>query len=220
MYRKKQTFSFIACMVVLLLTGCGPGPGVYEGPLRLKTSAELKEGNEYLVFFEDDDTKASMWPGGSSSTSASARGYPTLDAIVALYDQMGNTIPNMISSGELQAYFSSFLGSGTCGITVARFRLEGKATRYVEIHANLYAYREFANLYNKRHDGTFGHGGPPGQTYIKPWAPRQPYKIVIRDAGRVSLYPAMYFVAVVIFGIAVIAYVVYKKRQASRTGRP
>lgn len=212
MHRKKQTFSFIACMVVLLFTGCGPGPGVYEGPLRWKTSAELKEGNEYLVFFEDDETKASMWPGGGSSTSTSARGYPTLYAIVSLYDQMGNTIPNTISSGELQAYFSSFLGSSTCGITVARFRLEGKATHRVEIHVNLEAYREFANLYNKRHDGTFGYGGP-GQTYINPWAPRQPYKIVIRDAGRgrVPHYGAMCLVV----GIAVIAYVVYKKRQTS-----
>ena len=60
--------------------------------------------------------------------------------------------------------------------------------------------------------GDIGYHGP-GQTYIKPWAPRQPYKIVIRDAGRgrVPLYGAMCLVV----GIAVIAYVVYKKRQTS-----
>ena len=70
MHRKKQTFSFIACLVVLLFTGCGPGPGVYEGPLRWKTSAELKEGNEYLVFFEDDETKASITDRGTKGAIA------------------------------------------------------------------------------------------------------------------------------------------------------
>lgn len=202
----------IACMVVLLLTGCGPGPGVYEGPLRSKTSTELKEGNEYLVFFEDHESKAWNWPGGGSEVFTSARGYPTLEAIVALYDQMGNSIPNLISSGKLQAYqySSAILGFSTSGITVARFSLEGKATRHVEIYANLDAYGKFANLYNKRHAG--GTVGPPFSPQVRPWAPLQPNKIAVRDASEVG----MVFGVLVIFGIiAVICYVIYKKSQSS-----
>lgn len=222
MHRKKRTFSLITSIAVLLLalslTSCSPAPRVYEGPVKKKTSVKLRGEKEYLVFFEDEKPGWAI-PGSASSSWVSAGGYPTLDRIVALYDEMGNTIPNMISSGKLHAYYWLFLSFGKCGITVARFRLEGEATRSVEVHVNLDAYREFANLYNERHNGT----SVGAEDTFDAWAPRQPNKIVIREAGQVSSWKTMQFVWIVIAMIAVIAiiaYAIYKgKRKRQETNQ-
>lgn len=198
-------------LFALLLAGCSPGPSVYEGPLETKINIMLKEGKEYFVCLEDKDPDAWKFPGGGSSSWVSAGGYPILDEIVAVYDEMGNSIRNTISSGKLCAYYHLFLNYGRCGITVARFRLEGKGSRSIKVYVSLSAYRDFATSYNDRHAG-FGSTGTGG-THMEAWAPREPYTITIREAGKMSsgtIIEAVFFV-ITIPGIAFLVYIIYRQ---------
>lgn len=166
------------CFSVLLflfsLAGCSPGPIVYEGPLEAKTSITLKEGKEYFVCFENKKAY-SILPVGSSG-GAGGGNWPTLNKIIVLHDEKGNTIPNMITN-KIDSWGWGGFGFGRTGITVARFRLEGKDSRSIEVSVNWIAYRAFATKFNKRRRAQ----------YDETFAPLKPDTITIRDPGKFSL---------------------------------
>jgi len=187
--------STVILSIALLLTSC-TGPSVYDGPLREKTEVMLSEGREYVVYFEAPTFTMS---GGSSSHSA--RHYPDLERVIAIRDEMGNTIPNTITSGDINAY----LWPTSSGISVARFKLQGEDTRGIELNIDMDAYMRFASSYNKRITGA-----------SSPTAPRSPNKVVIREAPAVRvtqiIWPAILGLVVVTF---VIYYIVrYRKERA------
>ena len=188
--------STVILSIALLLTSCA-GPSVYDGPLREKTEVMLSEGREYVVYFE---APAFAMSGGSSSHSA--RQYPELERVIAIRDEMGNTIPNTITSGDINAY----LFPTSSGISVARFKLQGEDTRGIELNIDMDAYKQFASSYNKR------------IATSSPTAPRSPNKVVIREASAVGvtqiIWPAILGLVVVTF---VIYYIVrYRKERARR----
>lgn len=196
-------------LLTLLLTSCFPGTAVYEGPLEEKTSVVLPEGKEYFVYFEVPCSGL-----GGSSSSSSARSYPILESILTIYDDTGDSIPNIITSGKIKAYWSET----SAGITVARFKLEGNGTRSLELQVDMDAYKQFASLYNKR-----ASGGAPDP--LPATAPRQPTKVVISEAGSFSFSPGpIWLTAVVIYGLyLLIKYVTRDKsggKKEPKTGMP
>ena len=201
MRAKKGLALFILNAAIIIsalsVTSCLPvAPSVYESPLKDKTSVILPKGKEYLVYFEI----SSRGIGGSSSSSSADR-YPTLGNVVTIYDELGNMIPNTITSGKIEAYWSTT----SAGITVARFKLQGEGTRSIELQVDMNAYKQFASLYNER--GT----GPSGS--ISPRAPREPSKLVIRNASTVKVLDIAFYVIFIIVAAGFVINAIIKHRK-------
>lgn len=189
------TLSTTVLVLALSVASCLPvAPSVYESSLKDKTSVILPEGEEYFVYFEI----SSRGVGGSSSSSSADR-YPILSNVVTIYDELGNTIPNIITSGKIKAYWSTT----SSGITVARFKLQGEGTRSIELHVDMNAYKQFASLYNEKRST-----GSPGS--IPPTAPREPSKLVIRNASLVNVFDIVITVIIITVVACVFVYAIIK----------
>lgn len=188
----------IALVFALLLTSCSPGPGVYEGHITGEHVVVLPEGREYVVYFEANRQGGT---GSSWSTTGRASWYPELDGIVVVRDEDGNTIPNTMD--ELYNY-----GSGDrWGITVARFELEGKGTRSVELHTDMDAYRRFQSAYRERDKGTpFGAGNTPDPII----------RVVIRQVSGFMIPPSN--VIFILISCGIIGYLIYRIRYRKERG--
>ena len=204
MRAKKGLALFILNAAIIIsalsVTSCLPvPPSVYESSLKDKTSVILPKGKEYLVYFEI----SSRGIGGSSSSSSADR-YPTLGNVVTIYDELGNMIPNTITSGKIEAYWSTT----SAGITVARFKLQGEGTRSIELHVDMNAYKQFASLYNEKRST-----GSPGS--IPPIAPREPSKLVIRNASHVNVFDIVIYVIIItaIAGVFINAIIKQRREQ-------
>jgi len=187
---------------LLLLVGCTPGPVVYEGPLEKKNSIILKEGKEYIVCFEYKKSGVRMLVPFYSSAGFSSRNYPILNEIVAIHDEMENTISNTIMSSSFRAYVWCSFGFGRAGIPVAKFRLKGEDSRSIEVSVNMAAYRDFAIKYNKR----------GGMEYDETFAPSKPNTITIRKAGKLSL-GSWFAIVILLIAFLAILYWKYEKEE-------
>lgn len=187
---------------LLLLVGCTPGPSVYEGSLEKKNSIILKEGKEYFVCIEYKKSGVRMLIPFYSSAGGSSRNYPILNEIVAIHDEMGNTISNTIMSSSFRTYVWCSFGFGRAGIPVAKFRLAGKDSRSIEISVNMTAYKDFAIKYNRR----------GGVEYDETFAPSKPNTITIREAGKLPL-GTWFVVAILLIAFLAILYRQQEKEE-------
>ena len=189
-------------LFMLLLTSCFPGPGVYDEHITGEHVVVLPEGPDYVVYFEA--ILQGETGGGSSSTSRASK-YPELDGIVVVRDEDGNTIPNTIASGELYSYSSG----DRWGMTVARFELEGKGTRSVELHTDMGAYRRFMNTYSR-----------PGGPFVGQSAPNPVSRVVIREvSGFMMWQSALIIILFVFIACGIVGYLIYRIRYRKERSR-